>query len=69
MRQKSSKRRGEVKMAEDKTPEWVQGMHAFRQANGFFRASDVYRVLGNQEKSVQVPMVTELAAASLKSSS
>jgi hypothetical protein len=56
-------------MAEDKTPEWVQGMHAFRQANGFFRTADVYRVLGNQEKSVQVPVITDLAAASLKPNS
>ena len=69
MRRKSNDRQGETKMAEDTTPEWVRGMHAFRQSNGFFRASDVYRVLGNQEKSVQVPVVTELAAASLKSSS
>lgn len=54
---------GGTPVAEDQTPEWVKGMHAYRNANGYFRASDVLRVLGDQSKSVEVPVVRDLAAA------
>jgi hypothetical protein len=67
MRRKSETRQGRTtKMIEDQTPEWVKSMHAFREANGYFRPADVYRVLGDQGKSVGRPLISNLVAAGIK---
>jgi hypothetical protein len=63
MRKNKNRDMGGAPMTEVQIPEWVKGMHAYRNANGYFRASDVLRVLGDQSKSVEVPVVRELAAA------
>jgi len=59
----NKKSAGGSEMANDDTPEWVKGMHAYHHANGFYRPSDILRVLGDQDKSVEVPVIRELAAA------
>jgi hypothetical protein len=66
MRQKGERPPGGIQVIEDQTPEWVKGMHAYHLANGYFRPSDVLRVLGDPETSVEVPVVRDLAAAFVK---
>lgn len=39
-------------------PRWVTEMHAYYQLNGFYRAEDVLRVLGDQTKGVAAPAST-----------
>jgi|SwirhirootsSR2_FD_contig_21_39941559_length_268_multi_3_in_0_out_0_1 hypothetical protein len=48
---------------EERIPDWVRDMHAYRSRHGFYRPADVLRVLGDPAKRVQVPVVQELDAA------
>lgn len=48
---------------EELVPEWVKEMHAYRNQHGFYRPADVFRVLGDPQKRVEVPVADELAAA------
>lgn len=50
---------------EELVPEWVREMHAYRNQHGFYRPEDVFRVLGDPGKRVEIPMVDDLAAAKI----
>ena len=41
-------------------PQWVQEMHKHFRENGFYRAEDLQRVLGDPRECVQVQASTDL---------
>ena len=55
-----------VEGMEERIPDWVRDMHTYRNKHGFYRPADVLRVLGDQTKRVQVPVVQDLEAAKIK---
>jgi hypothetical protein len=52
-----------IQEMEERIPEWVRDMQAYRSEHGYFRPTDVLRVLGDPEKRVELPAMQELAAA------
>lgn len=45
-------------------PQWVQEMHKHYGENGFYRADDLQRVLGDPRESVQVQACTDVLQSS-----
>ena len=41
-------------------PQWVQEMHKYFRENGFYRAEDLQRVLGDPRECVHVQASTDL---------
>ena len=52
-----------VPSMEELVPEWVREMHAYRNKHGFYRPEDVFRVLGDPQKRVEIPLAGEITAA------
>jgi hypothetical protein len=52
-----------VSSMEELVPEWVREMHAYRNKHGFYRPEDVFRVLGDPQKRVEIPSADEMTAA------
>jgi hypothetical protein len=52
-----------VPSMEELVPEWVKEMHAYRNKHGFYRPEDVFRVLGDPQKRVEIPSADEMTAA------
>ncbi len=50
-----------VAQAQDKTPEWVDSMHSFFGQNGFYRADDLRRVLGDPRDQVDIGASRDLS--------
>lgn len=61
--EKTKKPTGGSRFMEEKIPDWVREMHAYHYQHGFYRPTDVLRVLGDPGKRVEVPVAEELAAA------
>jgi hypothetical protein len=52
-----------VQRIEELTPDWVNEMHAYRNKHGFYRPEDTFRVLGDPQKRVEIPLADDVAAA------